>query len=182
MRIKQMALVSLFAALTAIGGIYSFPLPLSPVPITLQSLVTLLAGLILGSRLGALSQIVYIALGVAGLPVFSKGQAGIGVLLGPTGGYLLGFIAAAYIIGLLTERNESNSFSKLFFIFILATLIIYILGVGRLIMVTGIPFGKALVSGMFYFLPGDLLKVVISSLVGRQVHRALTAANLTRLS
>lgn len=179
MRIKQMALVSLFAALTAFGGIYSFPLPFSPVPITLQTAVTFLAGLILGARLGALSQIVYIALGCAGLPVFSNGQAGIGVLLGPTGGYLLGFIAAAYLVGRLTANNEYCSLAKLVAVFILAAAVIYVLGVGRLLMVTGLPLGRGLTTGLVCFIPGDLVKIAVSSLVGRKVKSVLTAANLT---
>ena len=178
MKIKEICFVSLFAALTSLGALYSIPLPFSPVPITLQSLVTLLAGLLLGSRLGMLSQVVYVALGAAGLPIFSKGQAGIGVFLGPSGGYLLGFIAAAYLVGKLTEGREDCSLGRLVLVFLVATVIIYILGLGRLMMVTGLPFSQALMAGVIYFIPGDILKITFSSLVGWRVYRVLVTAKL----
>jgi len=86
-----MIYASLFGALTAMGALIS--IPLQPVPVTLQTLFLYLAGSLLGGGLGALSQTVYIMLGVIGLPVFSGGKAGLGVLMGPTGGYLVGFVA-----------------------------------------------------------------------------------------
>ncbi|TET40117.1 MAG: biotin transporter BioY, partial [Elusimicrobia bacterium] len=83
LKTKGMILCALFAALTAVGGLIAVPLPFTPVPITLQTFFTFLAGAILGKYLGALSQIIYLLLGVIGLPVFAKGSSGIGVLLGP---------------------------------------------------------------------------------------------------
>jgi len=107
--IRQMTLTSLFAALTAVGGFIS--IPLYPVPLTLQTLFTLLAAMILGSVMGASSQIIYVLLGVIGLPVFAGFKAGIGILFGPTGGFLLGFIISAYIIGKIVElKKEKNIF------------------------------------------------------------------------
>lgn len=96
---RELALIALFAALTALGARVSIPLPFTPVPVTLQVIFPLLAGLLLGSKRGALSQAEYVAAGLAGLPVFAKGGSGLAHLLGPTGGYLLGFVVAAFVVG-----------------------------------------------------------------------------------
>jgi biotin transporter BioY len=101
---RGMIYASMFGALTAIGALIS--IPLQPVPVTLQTLFLYLAGSLLGGRVGALSQIIYVILGVIGLPVFSGGKAGLGVFLGPTGGYLLGFIAGAFVTGKIVEARE----------------------------------------------------------------------------
>ena len=100
MKTRDLAMVGLFAALTAIGAWISIPIP--PVPFTFQVLFVLLAGAVLGSARGGLSQIVYVLLGVIGLPVFAGGASGPGVLFGPTGGYIFGFIVAAFVVGALS--------------------------------------------------------------------------------
>jgi len=97
----QLLLTTGFALLTAFSA--QVQVPIGPVPITLQVLFVLLSGLVLGSKLGAISQIEYLALGFAGMPVFAQGKSGVIALLGPTGGYLVGFILGAYIAGLLAE-------------------------------------------------------------------------------
>lgn len=107
--LRELALITLFAALTALGARVAIPLPFTPVPVTLQVLFPLLAGLLLGSKRGALSQAEYVAAGLAGLPVFAKGGSGLTYFLGPTGGYLLGFIAAAFVVGELAAMNRRSS-------------------------------------------------------------------------
>ena len=107
--LRELALMTLFAALTALGARVAILLPFTPVPVTLQVLFPLLAGLLLGSKRGALSQAEYVAAGLAGLPVFAKGSSGLAYFLGPTGGYLLGFIAAAFVVGELAAMNRRNS-------------------------------------------------------------------------
>ena len=107
--LRELMLITLFAALTALGARVTIPLPFTPVPVTLQVLFPLLAGLLLGSKRGALSQAEYVAAGLAGLPVFAKGGSGLAYFLGPTGGYLLGFIAAAFVVGELAAMNRRNS-------------------------------------------------------------------------
>ena len=97
----QIFLATCFACLTALGA--QVQIPIGPVPITLQVLFVLLSGLVLGSKLGAFSQLEYLALGFAGVPVFAQGKSGLVALLGPTGGYLIGFVLGAYIAGLLAE-------------------------------------------------------------------------------
>lgn len=107
-RIKILG-VLIFAAATIIGAKMSIPLWFTPVPITFQVLVVVLSGLVLGSRLGAMSQIAYVSIGLAGAPVFTFPVAGPAALLGPTGGYLIGFIAGAFIAGWIYERFRSKT-------------------------------------------------------------------------
>ena len=102
---RGMIYASLFGALTAIGALVS--IPLQPVPVTLQTLFLYLAGSLLGGSLGALSQLIYLVLGVIGLPVFSGGKAGLGVFLGPTGGYLIGFVAGAFVTGKIVRWRDN---------------------------------------------------------------------------
>ncbi|MFW6135159.1 MAG: biotin transporter BioY [Elusimicrobiota bacterium] len=104
--LRDMILASLFAALTGLGAF--MVIPVYPIPFTLQTLFTYLSAILLGRKIGTLSQIIYILLGIIGLPVFSAGKAGPGVILGPTGGYLWGFIISAYTMGILVEKKNIN--------------------------------------------------------------------------
>ena len=171
MNIRQMTLISLFAALTAVGGFIS--IPLYPVPLTLQTLFTLLAAMILGSVMGASSQIIYVLLGVIGLPVFAGFKAGIGILFGPTGGFLLGFIISAYIIGKIVELKKEKNIFYYFLAGIIGTLILYIIGITQLSLVTGIGIKKAITVGMLPFLPGDILKIIAASFIASKLRTAI---------
>lgn len=164
--IRQMTLISLFAALTAIGAFVS--IPIYPVPLTLQTLFTLLAAMTLGSVMGASSQIIYVMLGVIGLPVFAGFKAGIGILFGPTGGFLFGFIICAYIIGKIIEVKKEKNFFYYFLVGLFGMVIIYIAGITQLSLVTGIGVKKALMVGMFPFLPGDILKIIAASFIAHK--------------
>ncbi len=108
-RIRAIVMVSLFTALTAVGAFIKIPIP--HVPLTLQTLMVMSAGLILGSRLGALSQLLYLTIGLIGLPIFAQG-GGPGYVLQPSFGFLVGFIAGAFVIGKIIEKDESLSFSR----------------------------------------------------------------------
>jgi biotin transport system substrate-specific component len=167
MNIRQMTLVSLFAALTAVGAFIS--IPLYPVPITLQNLFTLLAGMTLGSVLGGSSQIIYILLGIIGLPVFAGFKAGIGVLFGPTGGFLFGFIISSYIIGKIIELKKEKDIFYYFIAGGLGIVIIYIIGITQLSLVTGMGIKKTLMVGVFPFLPGDILKIIAASFIASKL-------------
>jgi len=169
--IRQMTLVSLFAALTAVGAFIS--IPLYPIPLSLQSLFTLLAAMILGSVMGALSQIIYVLLGVIGLPVFAGFKAGIGILFGPTGGFLLGFIISAYIIGKIVELKKEKNIFYYFLVGIIGTIILYIIGITQLSLVTGIGIEKAITVGMLPFLPGDILKIIAASFIASKLRTAI---------
>jgi len=117
---------STFSVLTAIGAL-TF-LPLYPVPITLQSLFTYLSGAVLGPWLGALSQVIYILLGAIGLPIFAGGKAGFGTLLGPTGGYLFGFVVASLVIGRICDLRTQPTTARIAGSFVLGTVVIYTFG------------------------------------------------------
>jgi len=165
--IRQMTLISLFAALTAVGAFIS--IPLYPVPLTLQTLFTLLAAMTLGSVMGMLSQIIYVMLGVIGLPVFAGFKTGIGILFGPTGGFLFGFIISAYIIGKIIELKKEKNFFYYFLAGIIGTIILYIVGITQLSLVTDMGIKKALMVGMLPFLPGDILKIIAASFIASKL-------------
>ncbi len=173
--IRQMTLVSLFAALTAVGAFIS--IPLYPVPLTLQTLFTLLAGMTLGSFLGASSQIIYVLLGVMGLPVFAGFKAGIGILFGPTGGFLLGFIISSYIIGKIIELKKEKDIFYYFMVGLLGTIVIYIIGISQLSLVTGMGIKEAIAVGILPFLPGDVLKIIAASFIANKF-KLLALTNL----
>jgi len=169
--IRQMTLVSLFAALTAVGAFIS--IPIYPVPLTLQTLFSLLAGMTLGSVMAVSSQIIYVLLGVIGLPVFAGFKAGIGILFGPTGGFLLGFIISAYVIGKIIELKKEKNIFYYFLAGLSGTVIIYIIGITQLSLVTGIGVKKAITVGMLPFLPGDILKIVAASFIASKLKTAI---------
>ncbi|MCL4534936.1 MAG: biotin transporter BioY [Bacteroidetes bacterium] len=122
----QITLATGFALLTALGAMVQ--INIGPVPITLQVLFVLLSGLVLGSRLGALSQVEYLAVGFAGAPVFAGGKSGLIALLGPTGGYLAGFVVGAYLAGLVAESAARPGRIRFFVAGVLGTAAIYISG------------------------------------------------------
>ena len=162
-----MILISLFAALTAAGAFVSIPIGL--VPISLQNLFTLLSGMVLGSKLGTLSQLIYILLGVVGLPVFSEFRGGLGVLLGPTGGFLIGFVISTYVVGKLIEKIEDGRIWSYFVIGLLGIIIIYTCGVAQLVIITEIGLKEAVLLGIIPFLPGDFLKLITASFLAIRI-------------
>jgi len=169
--LRGIVYASLFGALTAAGAYIIIPLP--PVPITLQTLFMGLAAILLGSRLGALSQVVYIMLGIIGLPVFAGGTAGLGVLLGPTGGYLTGFVIAAYIIGWIVKLKESGGFAWISLCLLVGTLFVYLPGVLQLAFVARLTMAKALAVGVLPFLVGDLFKIALTTLLALKLRKNL---------
>ncbi len=170
-------LSALFAALTAVGA--QIRIPMVPIPITLQTLFVLLAGGFLGARWGAVSQIFYLFLGFAGLPVFA-GESGLMVFLSPTIGYLLAFPFAAFFCGSLIHGNVKKSVGALILVYFLGTFVI--LGVGvfglyviqNLYLKTVFSIKELFFSGMIIFLPGELLKVLLAAVATQRipVHRA----------
>lgn len=167
MKTKQRIVTSLFAALTAAGALISIPLPFSPVPLTLQIFFTLLAGLVLGSKWGAVSQIVYLLLGGIGLPVFAGGVAGFQALVGPTAGYLWGFVLAAYVVGLFAERTDVLGMDVC--AVAVGLLVIYLFGTLLLARIAGLSLIKAMSLGVVPFIPGDLVKAAVAVLVKQRV-------------
>jgi len=162
-RMFDVALVIGGAALIALLSQVVLPLPFTPVPITGQTLAVLLIGVTLGSRRGVMSVLAYIAMGLAGLPIFAGGAIGIARLAGPTGGYILGFIAAAYIVGLLAERGFDRKISTAIVAMVIGNAIIYFFGLAWLSLYVGIP--NALSMGALPFIAGDAIKIAVASLL-----------------
>lgn len=141
----------------------AIPLPFTPVPITGQTLGVLLVGMALGSRRGALAVLAYLGEGLAGLPVFAEMRSGLATLLGPTGGYLVGFAAAAWAVGALAERGFDRSLPKTLLAFALGNAIIYAFGL--LWLATFVPWPGTLAAGLTPFLVGDALKALLAALL-----------------
>ena len=161
-RAIRLALVGCFALLTWLGAKIAVPLPGTPVPGTLQTLAVLRAGAFLGARAGAGSQAVYILMGAAGLPVFALAGAGPFYLLGPTGGYLFGFVAAAFLVGVLLSGRASRGVLGSGAAFLSGAAIIHVFGVAWLAVVLGDP-AAAVRAGVSPFILFDLAKVVVAA-------------------
>jgi biotin transport system substrate-specific component len=155
-------LVTAGALLVALLAQVRIPLPFTPVPLTGQTFAVLLVGAALGSRRGAASLGLYTGLGLAGLPVFAGGASGLGYVFGPTGGYLLGFILSAYVIGRLAERGLERSLRTSILPFAVGTVIIYALGAIWLAFYVG-P-AAAISKGILPFLAGDAIKLALAAL------------------
>lgn len=138
----------------------------APVPITGQTFAVLMAGALLGSRRGAMAVLLYIGQGLAGLPVFAYGNSGLKALAGPTGGYLVGFVAAAYVVGALAERGWDRRVATTVLAMVLGNLSLYILGLawlGCLVHLLGKPLGGVLKIGLYPFLLGDVVKIALAA-------------------
>ena len=170
--LRRMVYAALFGALTAIGAFMI--IPLQPVPITLQTLFTGLAGALLGGYAGALSQVVYVLLGLIGLPVFAGGRAGLGVLLGPTGGYLIGFIAGAYVIGKMVEARREAGLAWIALSLFAGDLVIYALGTLQLALVAHLSPAKAILLGVAPFLIGEALKLAATALIAVKLRKSFS--------
>lgn len=155
----MMVYASLFAALTAAGAFLT--IPVGPVPIALQNLFVFLSGLLLGARWGVWSVAIYLLTGAMGLPIFAAGTGGIAKFAGPTGGYLLGYLPAVFVIGLLSEKWPQKALYSVMAMTV-GALIVYACGVPWLKMVAGMSWPKALAAGLYPFLPGDALKIAVA--------------------
>ncbi len=132
-----------------------------PVPFTMQTFAVLMIGALFGARRGGLTVIAYLIEGAAGLPVFSLGRGGLLVLFGPTGGYLFGFIVAAYVTGLLAQNQWDRRITTTILAMIIGNLLIYFFGLLWFSMMVGIR--DALVTGIYPFIAGDLIKIALAA-------------------
>lgn len=174
MTTRQLVRTALFAALTAVGAFLK--IPLGPSAITLQFFFTAMAGCLLGSGCGALSQLIYVVLGLLGLPVFTAG-GGFSYVLHPTFGFLLGLIPAAWVIGRLAR--STHSFWRIALAALAGLAVLYAVGLPYMAMILNGYMGKGmdlsaiLWAGMLPFLPGDALKILVTALLTPPIRRAL---------
>ena len=170
-RAVRIASTLFITALTAAAAQISVPLPFTEVPFTFQPMVVLLGGLALGSRLGLASQILYLALGIAGLPVFAASVTlppGLLRLLGPTGGYLMSYPIAAFIVGYLAERGFDRRYVTSFLAMLAGLVVIYASGAIWLGVFAGrspIGLATALARGVYPFVVADLMKLLVAASV-----------------
>jgi biotin transport system substrate-specific component len=161
--------VGVFALLTALGAYAA--VPIAPVPVTLQTLFVLLAGLLLGPRLGSASQVAYVSAGLVGLPVFAAGAFGPAVLLGPTGGYLIAFPVGAWLAGALAAPPSAKGLAatlRTTGALVVASLAIFAGGAAQLAVLTG-DVGLAIRVGVLPFLAGGVFKIAAALLVAARL-------------
>ena len=161
--VRSLGLVLGFSVLTGLAAQVAIPLPWTPVPISAQTFVVLLTGVLLGSRLGALAMIVYLIEGASGLPFFSAGRSGMFHLLySPSTGYLLAFPFAAFLVGLLAERKWDRRVSLTAAAMFIGSMVILFGGwVGLLRFMS--PW-QSFLSGVLPFIPGDIIKIALAAL------------------
>ncbi|GAA4726835.1 biotin transporter BioY [Brevibacillus fulvus] len=174
-RLKNFILAALFAALIAILAQVTIPLPL--VPITGQTLAVGLTATVLGSRYGTLAILIYILMGVIGLPVFSEAKGGLPVLIGPTGGFITGFVVTAYVTGLILEKSRFTFWPALL-ANLIGMVVTLLFGWIQLKYVMSWGWGQALAVGVYPFLAVGVIKAALAAYLGVLVRKRLVSARL----
>lgn len=171
-RTGNLILCSLFVALIAVGAFIRIPIPV--VPFTLQFLFTMMAGLLLGGRLGAVSVIVYIIMGLIGIPVFAEG-GGIGYVLKPSFGYIIGFAVASYVTGTIANRVPDPGYKRLFAANFIGLGIVYLLGMSYYYIMSDFYLGDPIALWPLFLycfimaVPGDIVLCIIGALLGKRL-------------
>ena len=177
MNTKHLALTGLMAAVLCILGPISLPIPISPVPVSLGFFAVYLTVYILGMKLGTISVFIYVLLGFVGLPVFTGFSGGIGKVLGPTGGYIIGYLFMAPIMGFFIDKWKKKYVLTVVGM-LLGTIVCYLFGTLWLAHQGGMSFSAALAAGVLPFIPADFIKLIIAVLVGEQVRSRLWQAGI----
>lgn len=170
-RTKQMVLIALMTAVTCVLGPLSIPLPFSPVPISLTNFAIFLAIFVLGMKSGTISFIIYLLLGAIGVPVFSSFRGGLQVLAGPTGGYLIGFIFLALIMGFALDHFDRKLVPTIIGM-IIGMAVCYAFGTVWLAKLLSLSFKEGLMMGVIPYLAGDAAKIFIAAIVGPKLYGA----------
>ena len=168
---KQIVLIALMTAVTCVLGPLSIPLPFSPVPISLTNFAIFLAIFVLGMKNGTISFIIYLLLGAVGVPVFSSFRGGLQVLAGPTGGYLIGFIFLALIMGFALDHFDRKLVPTIIGM-IIGMVVCYAFGTVWLAKLLSLSFKEGLMMGVIPYLAGDVAKIIIAAIVGPKLYGA----------
>lgn len=174
--VQEMTTMALLAALLCVSSYISIQLPFSMVPITAQTLIINLIALLLKPKKAGITVGIWILLGLVGLPVFSGGKGGFGVLAGATGGYIIGYLIAVMVISFVKGRKNHvvrNAVS----VIAVGIPVIYVIGVPWLKMVAGLDWKAAIVTGLIPFIAGDLIKAVASVCIAKPLYRIVNAAD-----
>ncbi len=178
MKTKEMLLCALMVAVLAV--LAQIAIPVGPVPFTMNIMGVFLAGGLLGSRLGTITMLVYLLLGAFGLPIFSGTRGGFAVIAGPTGGFLWGYVIAAYIVGYFYQGNGKfkSKYLNFFLGAVLGLVVIYVLGVIQLKFVLGLGFWEALAMGVTPFIIPDFIKIFFVAIIIAPLKKALRETNI----
>ncbi len=174
---QNLTSIALMTALLCIVSPFALPTGFSPIPVTLGTLAIYLCLFALGLKKGVLAVLLYLILGLIGLPVFAGFSGGIGKLFSPTGGFLVGYLFLAFIAGLFINKRKSKWYLYLFGM-ILGTVVCYLSGTLWMAYQMQIPYLTALSLGVLPYLPADLLKMILALLLGLPLRKALTSASL----
>lgn len=169
---RDLTLIALMTAVTCILGPLSIPIPFSPVPVTFGNLAIFLSVYVLGTKKGLISYVVYFLLGLAGLPVFSNYSGGLGKVVGPTGGYMAGFIFMIFIAGIVIEHFHARKAPSIAGM-VLGSLVCNLIGTVWLSSQLGISFVAGLGSGVIPYLPGDVAKIIAAAIIGPALRKAV---------
>ena len=172
--VRMQVMCALFTAVCAVFS--QLTIPIQPVPITLGSFAALMAGGFLGKRYGFLSLVIYLLLGMAGVPVFSMMRAGVSVIAGPSGGFIVGFAVMAFIVGLVGEKL-GFTFKNMLLGTVLGTAACYTMGLAWFMFLTGNGLWASMLLCMFPFLPGDITKFVLASYLISRYRKRLIGTN-----
>ncbi len=171
-RTKKIVLMGLFVALITCGAFIKIPIPY--LPISMQNFFTMMCALLLGAKLGFLTVMIYIVMGLIGLPVFSMG-GGLGYVLMPSFGYIIGFAIGAFFTGLIARKKDNPTFLRLFVACLVGVVIIYVIGIAYVQMINTYVLGQSIVGEVLfksYFLttlPGDIIKCLISAYLAKRL-------------
>jgi len=171
----SITLIGLMTAVTCILGPLSIAIPISPVPISFTNLAIFFSAVILGWKKATISFLVYLLIGFAGVPVFSYFTAGPAKLLGPTGGYLIGFIFLALIAGFFVDRFRGKTYMYVTGM-VLGSVVPYVLGSAWLAYQANMSFQAAVLAGVIPYIPGDIVKIVIATVIGVTVKKQVIKA------
>ena len=174
MKTKNLVLMALCAAMMAICSQIAIPLPFSEVPITLSTMGVFLTGAVLEKKYAFLSQVVYLLLGAVGIPVFAQFMGGVGILVGPTGGYLFIFPVMAFVVAWTREKMKRSTYGVCFAGMLLSLLPCYIVGSAWLAFQVHASFYQALWMGVIPFVAFDIIKALASAAIAVPVHQTLT--------
>ena len=172
MKTKQLVMCGLFTALIAVGAFIKIPIPV--VPFTLQFLFTMMAGLLLGGKVGAYSVLMYILLGLAGLPIFTEG-GGISYIFKPSFGYIIGFYIASYVTGIIANKKSNPTYQRILTANFIGLIIVYSLGlfyyfiICKLVINTPIGIGTLFIYGFVLAIPGDIFLCILSAILYKRL-------------
>lgn len=168
--VKDITLIALMAAVICVLG--PITIPIGPVPLSFANLAIYLTVILLGWKKGTISVLIYLLIGLVGLPVFSNFSGGVGKLFGPTGGYLLGYLFVAMVGGLFTEKFAGKKYMYMLGM-VLGTMCMYTAGTIWLAYQGNLSFAAALWAGVIPFIPGDMIKIIIAVLAGMQIKKRI---------